>query len=420
MLGSVSTSRRANAFADALDASRLAEPDRPGAPAERTPEGPPAPADAAEQNALLAVADELRTLPRPELSADTKAVHRAQLLAAMETAFDGGGERVPAPRSPYGSRGAHRAGPASALARLRPKSRLTKGLAAGGLSLGVAAGAFGGAAAASSNALPGDTLYGLKRGMEDLRLDFAGGGTDRGRLYLSHAATRLNEARRLMERQRSGSLGPEELAEVRRTLDSLHSDASKGHRLLSEAHRKDGSIGPLQALSSFAEKSSGTWTELRGRLPFELHDVSEDVTTLFETIEDDLEPLQALLPPEQEARDDTDGRPGHGAAPETRPAPDSPSAEREEGSATPRESTAEERRPTPEEEDGRHSSPAEEESSPGLLGGTELLNPGETAAEDEPEPSVEGAEEVPQPDVTVPPLIQDLLPGIGLDTRRTE
>jgi hypothetical protein len=410
VLGSVSTSRRANAFADALD-----EPTLPEAAAERTPTGPDAPAAPARQDALLSVARELRTLPRPELSADTKTVHRAQLVAAMETAFGGaGGDHIPEQRT---ARGAHPASPASALARLRPKTRLTKGLAVGGLSLGVAAGALGGAAGASTNALPGDTLYGLKRGMEDLRLDFAGGG-DRGRLYLSHASTRLNEARRLMERRRAGELDEDQVAEVRRTLTSMHSDATKGHQLLSQAYRSDGSIAPLRTLSDFSEKSSGTWSELRGRLPSELRDVSADVTSLFEAIEDELGPLESLLPPDAGSRT----APGGDAAPAPQPSPGTPRQERPDTQSAPERTASGEQRPTP-ERDAEQSRPAEESAEEGLLGGTGLLRP----AEDETEPDESGPPEngtpprtdisdIPEPDITIPPLIDGLLPGIGLDT----
>ena len=59
----------------------------------------------------------------------------------------------------------------------------------------MAAGAFGGVAAASSDALPGDSLYALKRGMEDFKLNLADDESDRGELYLDHASTRLGEAR---------------------------------------------------------------------------------------------------------------------------------------------------------------------------------------------------------------------------------
>src|SRR6476646_8777050 len=149
-------------------------------------------------------------MPRPVLHPEAKVVQRAQLVAAFEAMVQegAGGEAADAALPEQRSRGAHRA---SGLGKLRPRSRLSKGLAAGGLTVGVAAGAFGGVAAASSDALPGDSLYGLKRGMEDIKLGLAHGDSDRGELYLDQASTRLSEARRLMERGRSGQLDHESL-----------------------------------------------------------------------------------------------------------------------------------------------------------------------------------------------------------------
>lgn len=68
------------------------------------------------------------------MAAEVKTVQRAQLVAAMEAAFaegaTSGDARVPEQREP---KGAHR--PTTSLGRLRPRSRLSKGLAAGGLTV---------------------------------------------------------------------------------------------------------------------------------------------------------------------------------------------------------------------------------------------------------------------------------------------
>lgn len=197
MIANVSAHRRANAFAQALEE----QSDR-GTAAEQ-PEGPERAPAAAEQSGhgrLLVLTEGLGELPRPELDPEVKVVQRAQLVAAFEAMLQegAGGEAADASVPQQRSRGAHRA---STLGKLRPRSRLTKGLAAGGLSVGVAAGAFGGVAAASSDALPGDSLYGLKRGIEDFKLNYMSEGDDqRGVAYLDQASTRLSEARRLMER----------------------------------------------------------------------------------------------------------------------------------------------------------------------------------------------------------------------------
>ncbi|MGA4840358.1 DUF5667 domain-containing protein [Streptomyces sp. G45] len=327
MIANVSAHRRANAFAQALDEHSSQDP------AAEQPEDPAAPAAAAHAEAaapgpaapdrMLALADSLAQLPKPELDPEVKVVQRAQLVAAMEAMLaDGatGEAAVPRQRS---RKGAHRA-----LRKFKPRTRLSKGIAAGGLTVGVAAGAFGGIAAASNDALPGDSLYGLKRGMEDLKLGMADNDVDRGQIYLDQASTRLHEARRLMERARSGQLDHESVSEIRRALSGMRHDAAEGHRLLHEAYERDGSLGPIQALSTFAQAHRGSWKALREQLPLQLGDVGEDVSSIFDAIEDEVSPLRSLLPShrdKQRAHDDRGPRHQAPAAPrEDRPAPRTP------------------------------------------------------------------------------------------------
>ncbi|MEU6687541.1 DUF5667 domain-containing protein [Streptomyces sp. NPDC046832] len=410
MIANVSAHRRANAFAQALE-----EQSEQGTAAEQ-PEGSapaPATAESSEQARHLALASGLGALPKPELDPEVKVVQRAQLVAAFEAMLQegtaGGGARdraVPEQRSR--ARGAHRA---QALKKFRPRSRLAKGLTAGGLSVGVAASAFGGVSAASSDALPGDSLYGLKRGIEDVKLGLADGADERGRVYLDHASTRLGEARRLMERGRSGPLDHESLGEIRRALSGMRHDASEGHRLLSEAYERDpDSLGPLQALSAFSRSHREAWSELRDRLPVQLGDVSREVSSVFDAIEEDVAPLRSLLP-EPPATGGGDGK--RQGASESAPS----------GSSGTGRSTH------PSDSAGRHSdehstgsgSPSRSagsgSDSDGLLGGNTggLLDPPKDS-EASTSPSAEGNTPVPEPDVTLPPLLPGLLPGLGIDS----
>ncbi|GAA1926612.1 DUF5667 domain-containing protein [Streptomyces sodiiphilus] len=410
---SVSTHRRANAFAHVLDESRL---DEAAAEPARTADG--VPPGEAEQTALLSVVEKLETLPRPRLSPETRTAQRAGLIAAMEAAFAeegtpgrpaASGELLPGQRALRSGRGAHRADRAGPLSGLRPKSRLGKGLAAGGLTVGVAAGAFGGVAAASTNALPGDTLYGLKRGMEDLRLDFAGGSADRGRLHLDHAAKRLGEARRLMERGRAGELDQEQVAEVRRTLSSMSRDASEGHRLLSQAYEADGSIVPLQSLSAFSEKHRGSWTQLRDTLPRQLHDVSDEVTSVFDAIEQEITPLRALLPGEPDPSAGSAGGDGAGA--------EEPFRHRESPGAPPDPEGGPSGTPDSAGTGSPDGTGGEEDAREGLLGGGGLLDPDPESSPGATLPGGDPDGGLPQPEVTIPPLLEDLLPGIGIEVR---
>ncbi|MET9121984.1 MULTISPECIES: DUF5667 domain-containing protein [unclassified Streptomyces] len=406
MIANVSAHRRANAFAQALD-----EQSDQGTAAEQ-PDGsapPPAAAEETERGLLLALATGLGELPKPELDPEVKVVQRAQLVAAMEamllqgTAAEGEGpdRSVPGQRS-HRARGAHRA---SGLGKLRPRSRLSKGLAAGGLTVGVAAGAFGGVAAASSDALPGDSLYGLKRGMEDIKLGLAHGDSDRGELYLDQASTRLSEARRLMERGRSGSLDHESLGEVRRALSGMQHDATEGHRLLHEAYERDGSLGPIQALSAFAQSHRQAWGALRDRLPVQLGDVSQQVSSVFAAIDQEVDPLRSLLPktpvPEGTGRHRGAGSDTPGSTGTDRPAPSASS-----GSSTGTHSSTSKPKPS-----------ASGSTAEGLLGGSTggLLDPPKDTTSTSPsagKSSPAGG----APDVTLPPLLPGLLPGLGIDS----
>lgn len=399
---------------------------------------------------MLALTAALRELPGPQLDPGVKAVQRAQLVAAMENMLKegtAGGLRVPDPRrestpsrgsrsasgggaeSGAGSaaeepdtagpgsgsrawgrgRGAHRAGP---LGKFRPRSRLGKGLAAGGIGISVAAASFGGVAAASSDALPGDSLYGLKRGIEDFRLNFADGSDERGRAYLDQASTRLNEARRLMERGRGGELDDESMGEIRGTLSRMSQDASEGHRLLHQAYEHDpDSLGPIKALSKFSDSHRGTWGELRQQLPAQLGDVSDKVTSVFDAIDQEVKPLQALLPESPEHSGDTwqsetpgtDGTGGESADPSESASPGTEDSGTSSGDGT--------------TGDGADPSPSATEGS-GLLGGGTggLLDPPKDDSTAGTSPSPTGTTKAPEPQITLPPLLPGLLPGLGLDS----
>lgn len=129
MIANVTPHRRANAFAQALEdrtPSALSEPD----PAAEQSE---APAESADHDRLLALASVLGEMPRPVLDPEVKVVQRAQLVAAMEAMVmeeraGGGAAEDPLVPEQRTGRGAHRA---TSLRKLRPRSRWSKGIAAG-------------------------------------------------------------------------------------------------------------------------------------------------------------------------------------------------------------------------------------------------------------------------------------------------
>ncbi|OEU85109.1 hypothetical protein DB35_00950 [Streptomyces abyssalis] len=435
MIGSATASKRAAAFAQALDeheldeaaaADRTAEDGRSGA-APPTPVSPcatagggpgaaaAAPAESPSQEEgdtepalLLGLAERLRSVPRPAVAPDVKIVQRAQLIAAMEAEFaspEARARQVPAQRDGRGAKakGAHRAPAVRPLSRLRPNSRLGKGIAASGLGVGVAASALGGVASASSEALPGDSLYGLKRGMEDLRLDFADDETDRGRLHLARAATRLQEARRLMEQTRGGAeLDHESVGKVRRALAGMRNDAGEGHHLLSTAYKRDGSIAPMRSLSSFRSEHRESWAKLQRNLPPELFDVREEVSSVFDAMDSDITPIAGLI-----ADSGKESPRGHERGGEGRHG---------QGSKSPRPSHSSDSAEADGREDDRSGepSPSDSDSHAGeLIGGGGLLDP---SGDPHGNPSLPGSggsgHSKPESDVTLPPIVPDVLPGL--------
>ncbi|MFE9629195.1 DUF5667 domain-containing protein [Streptomyces sp. NPDC006527] len=416
MIANVSAHRRANAFAQALE-----EQSDQGTAAEQSEGSAPAPAaaDQTERGRLLALATSLAELPKPELDPEVKVVQRAQLVAAMEAMLQAGtaggatDPSVPGQRGSEGARssrarGAHRATP---LGKFRPRSRLAKGLTAGGLSVGVAAGAFGGVAAASSDALPGDSLYGLKRGIEDFKLNYlAEGDNERGEVYLDQASTRLGEARRLMERGRGGvQLDHESLGDIRRALSGVRHDATEGHRLLHEAYERDpDSLGPIQTLSAFSRSQREVWGTLRDKLPVQLGDVSREVSSVFDAIDEEVAPLQSLLP-QPPAQGGGSGGSGRSSGPAS-----------STGTAGTDRSTAPGGGSVGTDRPGGHSGSPSNSSSTGtddgLLGGNTgggLLDPSQGA--ETASPSASGPATA-DPDVTLPPLLPGLLPGLDIDS----
>ncbi|MDO0926399.1 DUF5667 domain-containing protein [Streptomyces sp. TG1A-8] len=401
MIANVSAHRRANAFAQALEeqSDRDTAAEQSAAPAQ----SPPVTEEQSEPGRLLALTADLGALPRPQLDPEVKVVQRARLVAAMEAMLQEGtgAADVPVPEQRSRSRSAHRASP---LGRLQPRSRLAKGLAAGGLSVGVAAGAFGGVAAASSDALPGDSLYGLKRGIEDFRLNhLSDDDGERGRTYLDQASTRLNEARRLMERGRGGHLDHESIGQIRRTLSGMQHDVTEGHRLLHEAYERDpDSLGPIQALSVFSRSHREAWSALSDKLPVQLGDVKEQVSSVFEAIDEEVAPLQSLLP--QPPVRGGDGK-RHGSGPPSAGSTGRPAAPGTGG--TPSSGT----HASP----GGPSAPATGDAGDGLLGGNTggLLDPPKPGSGSS-APST-GKSPTSEPDVTLPPLLPGLLPGLDID-----
>ena len=394
MTANVLEHRRAKAFADAVE-------DRPGT-------------DAAQQfPELLTMVQTLGALPAPTLDAEVHTVQRAQLMAEFERVFAGGGG-VPAQRE----RGSHRAGPVPG--RFRPSSSWGRKLAVSGLAAGVMVSAFGGVAAASSSAIPGDPLYGVKRGLENWRLDFAGSDAQRGKLLLGEASQRMSEARRLLAEQPARHrLSPHVAAEVTRALSDMNAEGTQGRNLLQAIYQQSHSLAPLRSLASFDSAQQQQLDAIDPHLPSQADPMAGRLQQLLSGISAELAPLH--LAPARSAPGSA-ALPGAGA---------SPSASTVSGSGSSTVGTSHGNAPHGATSSGTGSlstgapgsSPSGGSGGPlgglgGLLGGDGGNGDGGSPAATPPaagKPGATPSASTPAGNgLTVPPLVPGLLPTLGI------
>lgn len=120
---------------------------------------------------------------------------------------------------------------------------------------------LGGAVVLSKKALPGDTLYGLKRASEQFELTTDGSDTERASDLLSFAATRTDEVQQLINRSSATAAGPGAHAGainestgrlIESALASANSDTADASRLLGTQAIRDGSATPLTNMTNWA------------------------------------------------------------------------------------------------------------------------------------------------------------------------
>jgi len=119
--------------------------------------------------------------------------------------------------------------------------------------IGVTAGALAlsGVSAASTKALPGDSLYPVKLSSERAQLALAGSDVSRGKLRLEFARVRLSEAR---------EVAADRVPEVLRAMDA---ETATGVRLLTTAAVAQGDVTVLQIIGDFVERQRDTLDQLR-------------------------------------------------------------------------------------------------------------------------------------------------------------
>ena len=274
---SVFDRRRADELAAALERAAAT----PAATPPATPAAAPAATAPAGASAAVALAQRLRdtgtalertVAPRPEF----RAALRTRLVAVATV------QPVTAP--PSATRSWRSAG-------------LQKGaaVAAGALASVVA---VSGVAVASSEALPGEPFYGVKRAAEDVQLRLAGDATAEGTRHLQFAATRMDEVAALtLGRDGAGDGdgdrdGPDwEL--VRRTLADMDGETVAGTRLLEQAWRDSGDRAALTALSGFAAEQAAALQALLPALAPTVLDAAQASLGLVNRVAEDTEQMLA-------------------------------------------------------------------------------------------------------------------------------
>lgn len=207
----------------------------------RGPDAPLSERDAARFAALLEVVSDLRALPdvapRPEFVSSL----RERLMAEADTAL------VRQPTTP------------SRLAmpvRSRTRERRVAVLLGGAAMVGAAATM----AVAAQTALPGESLYGVKRGLESAEVRLAGDDAARGRTLLAQADTRLSELEQIAAGEAPAQLAPD-------TLDTFTRQSGDGVRSLLASYDVTGSSADVQVARDFTAASMDRLEELQGQLP---------------------------------------------------------------------------------------------------------------------------------------------------------
>ncbi|MEV2239101.1 DUF5667 domain-containing protein [Micromonospora sp. NPDC049891] len=184
--------------------------------------------------------------PAAEVDPEFRTGLRAMLLATA--AREGVGTSAAARPAEKATSGRGSLLPAVTARRARARGAILIGIAAGAV-------AVSGISAASENAVPGDALYGMKRGTERAQLALTSSDISRGQLFLDFARTRLTEASTLRGSQNGYSA----------VLDDMDADTRQGVRLLTGAAAQRSDPAALAAVDAFLIEQRRSLNALESR-----------------------------------------------------------------------------------------------------------------------------------------------------------
>ncbi len=132
--------------------------------------------------------------------------------------------------------------------------------------------AISGVSAASGDALPGETLYNVKRSTERAQLALAGNDLGRAQLYLEFARTRIQEA----------SLVADDDEAAANALEDAASELKSASALLGEVAVSSDDPAPLDYLDLFANEHRWVLDDLVSGLDGEAQDAGEELVSVLE------------------------------------------------------------------------------------------------------------------------------------------
>jgi Domain of unknown function (DUF5667) len=201
-----------------------------------------------EYAGLLEVVGALRAVPTPVADPTFVTTLRDRLVAEAESVL----VSAAADRDESDARLRLRPTTPQSRRRHRRLAALVSGLALAGASATIAV--------AAQTALPGDTLYPVKRGLEGAHAELTFDRADRGRLLLHDAGTRLDEVQELSREHADPS-------RVDAALVSFTQQAVTGSDLLVADYDATGDRSSMTSLRTFTASSMGRLNVLQAEVP---------------------------------------------------------------------------------------------------------------------------------------------------------
>jgi len=196
---------------------------------------------------LVACAEQLCEAAVAEPSPEFRSSLRVQLMTEASTVLAPAEPRTDRPR-------VHRPARTPSFAIRRRLAGATAAL--------VTAGGFVGMVGASAEALPGEMLYPVKRGVENVELAFHKDDVSRGEYRLTQASERLAEARRLADDN-----SPQSREQIAGVLDDFAVQAKDGSGALFRSYGQSGSVQSITVVNDFSASAAADLAQLSGRVP---------------------------------------------------------------------------------------------------------------------------------------------------------